>query len=552
VQRFPLAELRPFLETAPDFSGHLQADIHVRGTAAAPQIALTLHADALIIAKQPYAGLAVQATYGQERLDLALLLQQDAAHSLTIEGGMPLYLEWAGLRPPALLGEANLRARSEGLSLAFLNLLSKEIREVQGTLSMDVRVHGPLHALVPSGEVQLRQGQVRVIPLGVVFRDMQLQLQLAADVLHITQFTARAGAGQLNGSGTLSLEQYAITAIALTLNADRFRVMNTRQHVVAVSGQLVCSGSLHEPSLRGTLELRDTTLRPDLAFLRSDPVAPDPTIIVVQSEQELAALAPAALPVEEQAVAHLFFPRLDLYRPLALDLTVTVPRNTWVHVPEGSIELIGHLHLRKKPAEELLLSGSIETLRGWYTFHSRRFRIERGLMTFASESPINPRVDVVARYTLPRYQVDVIIGGTAHTPTLSLRSDPQLEEADVLSLLVFGRLASALTEGEKVSLQSQALKTTLGFVVPDLQRSVARQLGVDLFEFEVGETPLESRIGVGKYLTEDIFITTSRRLGEQPEQEFAIEYHIDTTWQLKSSTTSRGSSSIDLFWQKRY
>lgn len=553
VQRFPLAELRPFLETAPDFSGHLQAEIHVRGTAAAPQIGLAVNADALTIANQPYAGLAVQATYGQERLDLTLRLQQDAAHSLTIEGGMPLYLGWAGPRSPTLLGEANLRARSAGLSLAFLNLLSEELREVQGTLSMNVHIRGPLHALVPSGEVQLHQGQVRVIPLGVIFRDMQLQLQLAADALHLRQFSARAGAGRLSGSGTLSLEQYAITAIALTLNADRFRVVNTRQYVAAVSGRLVCSGSLHAPSLRGTLDLRDTTLRPDLAFLRSDPiVAPDPTIIVVQSEQELAALVSAALPTEEPVVERLGFPRLDLYRPLALDLTVTVPRNTWVHVPEGSLELIGHLHLRKNPAEELLLSGRIETLRGWYTLHGRRFRLERGLMTFAAESPINPSIDVVARYTLPRSQVDVIIGGTAHTPTLSFRSDPQLEEADILSLLVFGRLASALTEGEKVSLQSQALKTTLGFVVPDLQRSIARQLGVDLFEFEVGETPLESRLGVGKYLTEDIFVTTARRLGEQPEQEFAIEYHIDTTWQLKSSTTSKGSSSIDLFWQKRY
>jgi len=285
------------------------------------------------------------------------------------------------------------------------------------------------------------------------------QIQLAPDVLQVPQLSVRAGEGRLTGSGTLGWRPYTLTTIALTLNAARFRVIDTRRYTAAVSGWLACCGPLEQPFIRGALEVEEATLRPELSLLRSAPPAPDPTIVVVQTAQDLTAPPQPAKPVTEEEETERPSPmQSDVYRQLGMDLTVTVTRGTWVHLDEGSLEVMGQVHVRKQPGEEVSLAGSLETVRGWYVFYGRKFRFERGQVAFTGTSPIDPSLDIVARYTLPQYQVDVAIGGTVRTPTLTLRSDPQLAQVDILSLLLFGKPADRLDDGEKRSLQSQAVQ----------------------------------------------------------------------------------------------
>ena len=553
VNRFALEELRPFLGDEPEVSGRINADLQVQGTAASPDMTANLTTGALTVAGQSYAGLSAQSTYRQERLDFNLLLRQDTTHTLSVEGGLPIALGGGNI-PSPVLGEANLRVRSAGLSLAFLSLLSKQVQDVQGTASMDVRLRGPVNALAPAGPVRIQQGQVRVKALGQAFTDIAVELQLAQDAVRLTQFAVHAGEGQFTGRGSVALQQYRVTNIDLTFDADRFRVINTPQYRAALSGQLTCSGSLQQPVITGALELDDTTARPDFASLKSGPAAPDPTMRVVRNAQELAVSAQPATPaIEDDTEPAPPGSRNDFYSRLALDLTVTIPRDTWVHLEEGTIELTGQLRARKDPAQELLLTGAIETVRGWYVFQRRKFRLERGNIVFIGATLIDPGLDVVARYTLPGYQVDVVVGGTAKTPTVTLRSEPQLEQADILALLLFGKPANALSKGEKVSLQSQAMQAVVGSVAGEVQQALAQNLGVDTLELDVGASPGQSKFGVGKYIAPGVFVSTSQQLGgEKPGQDVSIEYQLNDHWQLKGSTTARGNNGVDILWRKRY
>jgi translocation and assembly module TamB len=171
-------------------------------------------------------------------------------------------------------------------------------------------------------------------------------------------------------------------------------------------------------------------------------------------------------------------------------------------------------------------------VRGWYTYHNRKFTLERGQVISTGASPIDPTLDIVARHTLQKYKIDRVISGTARTPILSLRSEPSLEQADILSLLLFGKTTNGLSGGEKSSLQSQVLSATAGYFASDLRRSVAQQLGIDDLEFDVGQTISKSHIGAGKYLSEDVFVSTSHPAGDKKNQgqEFAVEYQMGENW----------------------
>jgi translocation and assembly module TamB len=127
-----------------------------------------------------------------------------------------------------------------------------------------------------------------------------------------------------------------------------------------------------------------------------------------------------------------------------------------------------------------------------------------------------------------------------------------LEQADILSVLLFGKPAATLSDGQQVALQAQALKTAANFIASDLRQSVARKVGLDVLEFDFGDQLSEGRVGIGKYVREDVFVSASQEFGEEKEQEVAIEYNITPNWQIRSSTTSDGESGIDIFWKKSY
>jgi len=179
--------------------------------------------------------------------------------------------------------------------------------------------------------------------------------------------------------------------------------------------------------------------------------------------------------------------------------------------------------------------------------------MEKAELLFTGGSQIDPGLDIVARYKVSQYQVDLVIGGIASKPTLTLRSNPSLEQAEILSVLLFGKPTADLNQGEKNALQSQALKTAANFISSDLRQSVASKLGVDTLEFGVGDNLSGGEVSAGKYVTQDVFVSTKQQLGgEQQQQEYAIEYDLAPNWQLRSSTSPQGKSGSDIFWRKRY
>ena len=139
---------------------------------------------------------------------------------------------------------------------------------------------------------------------------------------------------------------------------------------------------------------------------------------------------------------------------------------------------------------------------------------------------------------------------------MAFQSEPPLEQADILALLIFGKPANSLSEREKISLQSQAMQAAAGVVASDLRQAIAEQLGIENLEFDVGENPSQSKVGVGKYVAPGVYVSTSQGFGgstqQAPGREVTIEYQLSDNWQLKASSTDRGNNGVDILWKKKY
>jgi translocation and assembly module TamB len=544
IDRLPLDWVRAFSESAPQMSGSITTRVDLDGTAAAPHIAVATQARDLRIAGQPYAVLHAAIEYRQPAATMDLRFDQDETHALTATARLPLELRW----DPAVLahvgGDLDVTARSNGLSLAFLNAVSpRTLQRVAGEIVLDVESHGPIERPAPHGTVALRGGAVAVPPLGLEVSAAAVELSLAPDAIRITKLSAATADGRLDGGGTISLAGYAPDRLDLHLAVDRWPAIATNRYRSDLSGEIFCRGTAASPDVTGKIEVLWAVLRPDLDFLTKAPSKRDSTIHVVS--------ATAAEPPTSAEPPPTTSASSDAYKNLAVDVTLLIRSNTWINHSNASTELQGQVRAEKKPGGDLRLSGAIETVRGWMVFQGRRFMLSHGVISFTGGREINPSLDIVADYKSGEYTVHVVIGGTANEPSLKLESEPSLPQADILSVLVFDKPAKELNDGQRADMKRRVGQLAASYAVSELGESVTRALGLTGRGVRVEEASSE-RVALGAYVTDKAYVTVGQNVAGKQGQEASVEYEIMRGFGVMTSTTSEGASGADVIWKKRY
>lgn len=545
----PLKAVSEFLPQQPKMAGLVSLSAEIGGTAAAPEIVAAARLRDAAIAGQAYSGANAEANYKDKRVSLRLAVQQDANHALNGNGTLPVNLSWNDGVRAELAGDMNFHAQSAGISLGFLNAFSgKSLTEVGGEVSLDVLARGPVKQPDLRGRFGLRDGRVKLVPLGVEMNTITLAGSFASQVLTISELTAKAKDGEIRGSGSLALKDFAIGSFKVVINAQRWPAIDTPRYQVRVAGNVEVQGTLAAPKVTGQVTVSDGSLRPDLAFLEQSkvPLKRDETIVIVKNS---AGQRPAPRQSSQRGEQN----DSELFKRLSLDLRLRAPGNLWIRHPQLVSELSGDVQARKTPNHDVDLTGRVEMVRGWFAFQGRRFELARGIIEFTGGDKINPSLDILAEYRLPEYQVDANIGGTVEKPSLTLTSSPRLEQADILALLIFGKPMAALNQKEQGSLQQSALSITSGYVASKIANSVAGALGLDSLGVDISDVDFAGgQVGLGRYIGRDTYVSVSQQLSGERGREVSVEYQIAPDWKIGTSTSSTGSNGIDVIWHKRY
>jgi autotransporter translocation and assembly factor TamB len=146
----------------------------------------------------------------------------------------------------------------------------------------------------------------------------------------------------------------------------------------------------------------------------------------------------------------------------------------------------------------------------------------------------------------------VHITGSAEKPTLELTSEPALDQADILAVLLFGKPARDLGRSESAALQQKALALAAGYVVPELRTSVMNALGVETLDVQMPEGSQAGSVTAGRYVAEDVFVSLGQEFGRRVAQTVGLEYYLGKSVSVRGSTSTRGDSALDLLWRYRY
>jgi translocation and assembly module TamB len=512
--------------------GVLEGTATLGGTPAAPRLQLDASVPRLALGPADLGQVTATASLAGNVLTADVRADVPGAGDVRLAGTAAVRLGAgaAGQR----LGDVDVALTADRLDLGVLQaLVPREVKRSDGVLTADLRLRGPWTSARPSGFVEVTASRLELRATGVAYEAVRLRLRAAAGGrLVVETLEARTRAGRLRGEGDLLVADPRAVQARLRLQLDEFQAISVPSYEAVLTGALALEGDVRAPRLTGDVTLTHAVVRPSLLPTSVPEQKPDPTITVVGR--------PAGVEADEPA------PRESRLDAVALGVNVTLGRNVWVRRLDAQIELEGQVRLDRESHGPLRATGRVRSVRGWYAFQGRRFTLEAGEVRFSGETPPDPALAARARHRAGEYTIWATVGGTLSTPSLRLASDPSLSEADVLAVLLFGRPASELGTGEQVALHERAVGLAAGYVMPEVRASVLETLHLDELDVS-GEA-----VTVGRYLTDDVFLSLSQEFGATAGQTMGVEYRLRRDTSVRLSTSTRGNSAVDLIWQKRY
>ena len=525
---------RVFLETLTGssggpavYGGRLDLDAQVGGTAARPTVMALVNITEGRVRRLNYERLSGRIDYSDQYLRLDLRLDQAPGIWLTASGIVPLALV-DETRPD---GPLDVTLTSSSVGLGIVEALTAAVREVSGTLQLNVKAIGTARDPRFTGTVGIQNAAFLVAATGVRYHNGNASFQLAPDRVTVESLRVEDTRGRaLQLAGSLGTRELRVGELAIDARTRGLTVLANEFGKMEVDADLRLRGRADSPRVLGTVTVANGELDVDKILDRTL-LRPYATV----------AAAPATTEIDA-------FTMLNLWDRLGLDFALHVPdtlRMTGDNVQVspgtplglGSFNLrgLGDLYLYKDPAQPLYVNGSFDSVSGSYAFQGRRFDLDPS-SSINFRGDILPEVFVTVTRVISGVEARVTISGALSEPELRLSSNPPLESSDILSLIVFNTSTNQLTTAQQQELAVRAGTLAAGFLASPLMAALERSLGLEILEIEAGDQASGGpRVTIGDELAPGLVARFSRQFGHDEYDEATLEYHLSRLFRIRGT-----------------
>ena len=536
VQNFQIADIANFLQSDLPLTGILTARGKLEGTLQDPRFR-----GAAGLVNGNYNGSVIpdfQSTLSYANASLVAhveALRKAGTPSVVADATLPINLALSGVTGARLL-EVPLRLEMSGdsLPLDLIPSFTDAVANFGGIAAGRFIMGGTLKRPTLAGAVTWTNGSMKIVPTGVVVRDIAASVRMARDTVFVDSVAGRSGKGPIKLTGRLYVGNWREPEFDLHLVGDEAEVLNNDRGKLAADVGLSMTGPFRNAYVAGLVHIRQGVGYIPESSHKSVVNAGDPAVFAVMD---------TALMSDRE----LFPTSSPLLEHLRIDVDVSVNRNTWLRSRDANIEMYTEEPVRvHREADALALTGVVSTDRGEYSFLSKRFQIKRGSATFVGGPELNPTLQATGEYEVavagrPNFNVRVLIGGTIQKPKLTLESDaqPPISQSDLLSYLAFGRTTTSLLQLEGSSLSGatatgnligvgaklateRMAAVALGVMADEVEGEATKGLGADVFNIEPADVPTEvgavgsffqsTRVEAGKYLSPYFFMALQTQL----------------------------------------
>ena len=523
AENVDVAQLDALLLGDQRLAGRFTADATVRGTTDAPQVAATFTLSAGAFQGFMFESLTGTVDYAQRDVTLDVRLQQTPTAWLTAKGRTPLTLFRAN--PPDIGdahgqgGPVDIQIASSDIDLGVVQGFTSYVTDVTGTMRANVHLTGTGYDPHLDGSVDIRGGAFTVPDLGTNYTGLDTRIELKPDVVTIQEFKILDNRGfPMTVGGTLAVHERAVGEVNVEVTSENFEVVDNQFADLKLDTDIRLTGELRKPRVEGFVEVENGTI---FVARLLEAVTADP-------------YATQATELEPGEARSGLFDAVDLEVALAIPSNLVLrgndlrPANAPIEIGDVNVTVGGAIQVRKSPGAEVRVVGEVNTIRGNYNFQGRRFEIMRdGRIRFAGTEEIDPTLDIRARRLISGVETVVRVQGTMKQPELSFSSNPPLDQADILSLIVFNQPLNELGEGQQVSLADRAAALAGGYLASGLTRALGSALELDEFEIQAsGDDGAGPSLTVGEQVGEHFFFRVRQGFGDAQATELILEYQL--------------------------
>lgn len=365
---------------------------------------------------------------------------------------------------------------------------------------------------------------------------------------------------------------------------DELEASTPERSRIAARGEITAAGSLSAPVVRGRVQIdhgvimlpeQQKLLHPTEGqallwqghgVIQADP--PDDiehTTPPVKAEQLDTPPHGAATPSTAAGEARAMVRRIhnaadslqagnDVLRALDLQVQIVAPGGTWVRGRGLDVQLSGDVTLTQTDGMPTLV-GDLETRGGGVELYGRRMVLEKGSMTFFGGRNLNPSIDALLSKRTSEVDITAHVTGTASNPRVEITSDPPLDEAEILSYLLFDRPLDNLDAAQNDRIEQRATGQAESYLAAQLTGRLSESLGLDLLSYERSQADSTGNgspmVTLGKYLTPQILLKVEQDFSDERGFDVVLEYWIRRG--LKVSTHAREDrSGVGLEWSRDY
>ena len=369
-----------------------------------------------------------------------------------------------------------------------------EISDMDGTCLVSAAIEGTWEKPAFRSSIIAQNMRGKIPYLSEAIREVTGEIQITPDRIEVNELYGRSGAGWIVLNGPIDISAYPDLTADLTLRSHALPVA-----VSGLSILLTSSLSLH--------------LAQDIRRLSGE-------LVVLEGEYtQDVNINPIMAVAERTRKVGLLEKRTDddLLESIELDIAIK-SRNAFVVDNNISLlQLKPDLHIQGSAARPVF-TGRAEVTSGTISYQRKEFAVTKGVVDFINPYKIEPHIDVEGETQVRRWKIYLTVEGVPENLKIRLRSEPDLPDGDILTLLVFGKTARELIEGEGGKSTSPG-ELAAALMSDRLQKGVKDAVGLDSVEVGYSSNGTETdssqmKIEVGKdfsrYVTVKYGVETSK------------------------------------------
>jgi autotransporter translocation and assembly factor TamB len=527
-----------------------------QGSAATPQVKADFSIQKGGFRKFQYDSFGGTINYTGKTMVLDTKLQQNPTTWIGVKGSVPAALfSSTGSRSNEPI---DLSIDSTPIDAGLVQGFTTSLTNVTGTLEAHVRVVGSAADPHPNGTITVQKAAFTLEPNGVPYSGLDGKIDLQPDRIHIEEIRVLDNQNKpLTVTGDLAIHEFELGGLSIAVKAADFKVIDNKLGNVRVNTDLRLTGEMKAPRIEGDLGVTTgvVNLDPVLDLVGSSAYSTQ------QIEYATAGGASGTATGAAAASASGLPSTSGLVDAMQIDVRLTVPNDLVVKASDlraldspislGALNATfgGNLYVGRTPYDRTRLWGTVNTIRGTYDFQGRRFTILRdGTIRFEGLDDLDPELNIRTERVIQAVTANVTVNGTVKQPKIVLSSTPPLEQADILSLIVFNQPINQLGEGQQINLAQRAETLATGAVATQLANSIGSALGLDLFEISTApDSGAAAELTIGQQVGQNLFVKVQQGIGDQSQTNFILEYELANWLRLQTNVIQGSTTQQQLF-----